>query len=118
MTTTQLSDLTRLLPSPAEDVRTAPIVAAGLLGGYSAARFTGNRPLGGVVLGLAGALAARTWVARRGPGTAAALGAVYILGFGLSHPLAKRIGAWPSVLTVTAASAAAAHVLSDGAAER
>ena len=118
MTTSPRSALSRLLPSPAAEVRTAPVVAAGLLGGYSVARFSGNRALGGVVLGLAGAYAGRTWLARRGPATAAALGATYILGFGLSHPLAKKIGAWPSVLTVTAASAVAAHLLSDGAEPR
>ena len=36
---------------PAEAVRTAPVVAAGLLGGYITARESGIRPLGGVVLG-------------------------------------------------------------------
>lgn len=99
----------------AESVRTAPIVAVGLIGGYVTARETGIRPLGGVVLGAAGLYAGRTWLARRGPATAAALGAAYVLGFGLSHPLAKKIGSWPAVLTVTAAAAGAAAVLSDAA---
>ncbi|WP_341854254.1 hypothetical protein [Brachybacterium sp. GPGPB12] len=100
---------------PAESVKTAPVVAAGLIGGWLTARETGIRPLGGVVLAAAGLYAGRTWLARRGPATTAVLGATYVLGFGLSHPLAKRIGAWPAVLTVTAASATASAMLSDAA---
>lgn len=99
---------------PSGDLDTAPVVALGLIGGYGAARATGSRPLGGAVLGVAGLVAGRSWLARRGPATAAALGAGYVLAFGLSHPLAKRIGAWPSVLTVTALTATAAHLATDG----
>lgn len=98
---------------PAAAVKTAPVVAIGLLGGYVTARETGIRPLGGVVLGVAGAYAIRSWAARRGPATAAALGAVYVLGFGLSHPLAKKMGAWPAVLTVTGVTSGAAWACSD-----
>ena len=97
----------------AESVQTAPVVTFGLLGGFLTARESGVRPLGGVVLAAAGLYAGRTWLAKRGPGTAGALGAAYLLGFGLSHPLAKKIGAWPSVLAVTAGTAAASHVLVD-----
>ena len=97
----------------AESVVTAPVVATGLVGGYLSARETGVRPIGGVVLAAAGGYAARTWVAKVGPAGAAALGATYLFAFGLSHPLAKKIGAWPSVLTVAAASAAAAWAVSD-----
>ena len=96
----------------AESVSTAPVAALGLVGGYLTARETGIRPLGGVVLGLAGVYAGRTWLARSGPAVTAALSAVYVLGFGASHPLAKKIGAWPSVLTVAAVSAAASWALS------
>lgn len=102
---------------PATTVTTAPIVATGLVGGYLTARETGIRPLGGVVLAAAGLYAGRTWLARRGPGVAGALGAAYLLGFGLSHPLAKKIGAWPSVLTVAGATAVASHLLVDAAEE-
>jgi hypothetical protein len=94
-------------------VSTAPVVATGLIGGYLAARETGIRPAGGVLLGLAGVYAGRTWLTKRGPAVTAALSALYIGGFGLSHPLARRIGAWPSVLTVTAVSAAASWALVD-----
>ncbi|QDP94549.1 hypothetical protein FOE78_00215 [Microlunatus elymi] len=97
----------------AEEVSTAPVVATGLIGGYLAARETGIRPLGGVVLGLAGAYAGRTWLAKKGPVVTAALAALYVGGFGASHPLAKKIGAWPAVLTVTAAAAGAAWALAD-----
>lgn len=92
----------------ATDVQTAPLVATGLIGGWLTARETGIRPLGGVILAAAGAYAARTWYARKGaPATAALVGA-YVGAFGLSHPLAKKIGAWPAVLSVTAAAAGAA----------
>ena len=67
------------------------------------------------MLAAAGAYAGRTWLARRGPAVTAGLAALYVLGFGASHPLAKRIGAWPSVLAVTAVSAGASWALSDRA---
>ncbi|WAL39943.1 hypothetical protein BRM1_11940 [Brevibacterium sp. BRM-1] len=97
----------------AAEVSTAPVVALGLLGGYLTARETLNRPLGGAVLAAAGAYAGRTWLQKSGPAVTTALAATYLLGFGLSHPLAKKIGAWPAVLTVTAASAGAAWLMSD-----
>jgi hypothetical protein len=103
---------------PAASVRTAPVVATGLLGGWITARETGIRPLGGVVLAAAGVYAGRTWLAKRGAGTTAALSTLYVLGFGLSHPLAKKIGPWPSVLAVAGASAGAAALLSDAKSAR
>lgn len=98
---------------PAADVSTAPLAALGLIGGYLVARESGIRPLGGVLLGACGVYAGRTWLVKRGPLTTALLSAVYVGGFGASHPLAKKIGAWPAVLAVTAASAGAAYALSD-----
>ena len=71
---------------------------------------------GGVVLAAGGAIAAREWAARVGTAKMFALLAVYLLGFGASHPLAKKIGAWPAVFTAAGASAVAAHVVSDSAA--
>lgn len=97
----------------AADVTTAPIAALGLVGGYVAARASGVRPLGGVVLGAAGLYAGRTWVAKAGGAGAAGLTAVYLGGFGASHALAKKIGAWPSVLVVAAVSATASWVVAD-----
>lgn len=95
----------------AADVQTAPLVAVGLIGGWLTARETGIRPLGGVILGAAGAYATRTWYAKAGLPGAAALLTTYLGAFGGSHPLAKKIGAWPAVLSVTAASTAAAAVI-------
>lgn len=97
----------------AETVHTAPVVGLGLIGGWLTARESGIRPLGGVVLGLCGALAFRTWLEKGGIIRAGGLLAGYLAAFGLSHPLAKKIGPWPAVLSVTAASAAAAHIVSD-----
>lgn len=97
----------------ADDVTTAPIAALGLIGGFVAARESGVRPLGGVVLGAAGLYAGRTWVAKAGGAGAAGLAAVYLGGFGASHVLARKIGAWPSVLAVAAVSAVASWVVAD-----
>ena len=98
---------------PAKDVNTAAVTAVGLIGGWLAARESGIRPLGGVLLGVAGVWAARTWYARHGWVAAAGLSALYVGAFGLSHPLAKRIGAWPSVLAVTAVASGTAYLVSD-----
>ncbi|MCC3289898.1 MULTISPECIES: hypothetical protein [unclassified Arthrobacter] len=86
------------------------ITSAGLIGGYQTARSTGNRQLGGAVLAAAGAGAFALWKRDAGTGTAAALTAGYVAAFGLSHPLAKKMGAWPAVYTVTGAVAAASLV--------
>ncbi|MBD0857132.1 hypothetical protein AZH46_09425 [Corynebacterium striatum] len=96
-----------------KQVSTATTVALGLIGGWVTAKETGIRPLGGVILGAAGIWASRSWLDKTNPATTAALSALYLGAFGASHPLAKKIGAWPSVLTVTAASAGAAYFLSD-----
>lgn len=98
---------------PAKEVNTTAVVATGLVGGWLTARETGIRPLGGVILAAAGGYAARSWNAKAGAGVAAGLTAGYIGAFGLSHPLAKKIGPWPAVLSVTAAVAGAAYALSD-----
>jgi hypothetical protein len=92
---------------------TAPVAAGSLLGGYLAGRLTGVRPLGGVVLAAGGLWCARSWYASRGPATTGALLATYLAAFGLSHPLAKRIGAWPSVLAVSAVAGGAAYAVAD-----
>ncbi|MDN5767988.1 MAG: hypothetical protein L0H96_19670 [Humibacillus sp.] len=97
----------------ARDVSTAPIAALGLVGGYVVARESGIRPLGGVVLGGAGLYAGRSWLAKAGVPGAAGLAALYLGGFGASHVLAKKIGAWPAVLTVAAVSAAASWAVAD-----
>lgn len=92
---------------------TAVVAAAGLTGGYAVAAGTGNRALGGVVLAIGGGICAYQWYRNTGPLTASALLTTYVVAFGVSHPLAHRIGPWPSVLTVSAATAAAALVFAD-----
>lgn len=92
---------------------TAGLVVAGMLGGYLTGRATKQRPLAGVVLGACGIAAGKRWHRSSGPGTTALLSTIYVGAFGLSHPLAKKLGAWPAVLVSTAAAAGAARVLND-----
>jgi hypothetical protein len=83
------------------------VAAGGLVGGYGVARWTKKRALGGVALAAAGALAAREWNERAGAGVAVALTGAYVAAFAGSHPLAKRVGAWPAVFAVAGGVAAA-----------
>ncbi|WP_229894087.1 hypothetical protein [Streptomyces glebosus] len=94
-------------------VPSAVVAATGLLGGYAVARWTKKRPLGGVALAAAGAVAAREWQRKAGNVTAAALSGVYVAAFAGSHPLAKKIGAWPSVFAVAGGVAAASWAVVD-----
>ena len=87
------------------------IAAAGLIGGFLAARQTGRRDLGGALFAAAGAWCARDWYRASGPAAAAGLSAVYVAAMGGSHPLAKRIGAWPAVAVVTAVTVTAAELV-------
>ncbi len=96
-----------------DNVSTASVVSLGLLGGWLTARETGIRPLGGLILAAAGGWAIRSWLAKTDPVTTAGLTALYVGGFGASHPLAKKIGAWPAVAAVTAVAGGAAYALSD-----
>jgi hypothetical protein len=94
-------------------IPTAAVAAGSLIGGYVVARQTHIRPLGAVPLAVGGAWCVRQWRAVAGPPTAAALLGVYLGAFGASHPLAKRIGAWPAVLTVAATSGLSSWALAD-----
>ncbi|MFH8606609.1 hypothetical protein ACH4D5_03850 [Streptomyces sp. NPDC018029] len=91
----------------------AVVAASGLVGGYATARFTKKRPLGGAVLAAAGVVAARQWREAAGAKTAAALSAAYVAGFAGSHPLAKKVGAWPAVFGVAGGVGVASWVLAD-----
>ncbi|MFJ5710235.1 hypothetical protein [Streptomyces sp. NPDC093105] len=82
------------------------IAAAGLVGGYAVARWTKKRPLGGVVLAVAGGVAAREWQRVGGVKAAVGLSAAYVAAFGGSHPLARKVGAWPAVFSVAGGMAA------------
>jgi hypothetical protein len=94
-------------------VPTAAVAAGSLIGGYAVAAETGVRPLGGVVLIVGGVWCTRSWLRMRGPAVAGTLLLVSVAAFAGSHPLGKRIGAWPAVLTVSAVTAAAVWYLAD-----
>ncbi len=93
-------------------IPTSLVAATGLIGGFGAARWTGRRELGGVVLAAAGAASAYQWRRQSGTATAVALTGLYLTAFGGSHPLAKKIGAWPSVFAVTGVVAVTSAVAS------
>jgi hypothetical protein len=97
----------------AQRVPTAPLAAAGLVAGFAVAVATGSRPLGGVVLAACGLTCIAIWLRRDGRRVAAQLTAAGLLAFALSHVLGLVIGAWPSVLVVSAATAAICWRLSD-----
>jgi hypothetical protein len=90
---------------------TPAVATLGLTGGFLVARATGRRELGGALFAAAAAWCARDWYRASGPAAAAGLSALYAAAMGGSHPLAKRIGAWPSVIAVTAATVAAAELV-------
>ncbi|UQA94564.1 hypothetical protein [Streptomyces halobius] len=94
-------------------ISTAMVAASGIVGGYGVARWTEKRPLGGAVLAAAGAVAARGWQRKAGNATAAALSGAYVAAFAGSHPLAKKVGAWPSVFAVAGGVALASWLAVD-----
>ncbi|OZC97437.1 hypothetical protein CH275_25220 [Rhodococcus sp. 06-235-1A] len=93
-------------------IATSALAAGGLLGGFAVARQSHNRQLGGAVLATVGVACTAQWRKTSGSARAGALLGTYLVAFGASHPLAKKIGAWPAVTTVAAATAAASLVLS------
>jgi hypothetical protein len=92
-------------------VLTAALAAGSLVGGYYVARETKKRELGGVVLGAGAVVCATSWWRMAGPAPAIASTAIYLAAFGASHPLAKKIGAWPSVIGVSAVTAVSTYAL-------
>ncbi|MCX4454381.1 hypothetical protein OG585_17065 [Streptomyces sp. NBC_01340] len=94
-------------------VPAAAVAAGGLIGGYGVARWTRKRQLGGVVLAAAGATAAQQWRRQAGGKAAGALTVTYVAAFAGSHPLAKKVGAWPSVFGVAGAVALASWAVAD-----
>ncbi|MFF3757955.1 hypothetical protein [Streptomyces sp. NPDC002185] len=89
----------------------SPAIAAA---GYAVARWTKKRPLGGAVLAVAGGVAAREWQQAGGAKAAVGLTAGYVAAFAGSHPLAKKIGAWPAVFSVAGGMAAASWAVTRG----
>jgi hypothetical protein len=94
-------------------IATAPIAAAGLIGGFGVALASGSRPLGGVVLAVCGLTCIAVWLRRDGRRTAALLTLAGLFAFAASHGLGLLIGAWPSVVLVAAATAALCWRVSD-----
>ncbi|MFD9279691.1 hypothetical protein ACFWD7_20710 [Streptomyces mirabilis] len=94
-------------------VPAAAVAAGGLIGGYGVARWTKKRQLGGVVLAAAGATATQQWRRQAGGKAAGALTVAYVAAFAGSHPLAKKVGAWPSVFGVAGAVALASWAVAD-----
>ncbi len=93
---------------------TATIAGLGLVAGFAVAEASGSRPLGGVVLLLAGAWCIRVWLRRDGRRTAALLTLVGLFAFAASHVLGLVIGAWPAVLVTATVVAATCWRVSDG----
>ncbi|GAA2800236.1 hypothetical protein [Saccharopolyspora taberi] len=93
-------------------IRAGALTSAGLIGGFAVARASRHRHWGGAVAAVAGLGAMEVCRRDTGTGRALALGTTYATALAVSHPLAKKIGAWPSVFTVTAAVAAVTGVLS------
>ena len=92
---------------------TAPVAGGTLIAGYAVAVATGSRALGGVVLLIGGLWCIQVWLRRHGARTAATLACAALAALIASHLLALAIGAWPSVLLVAAAMAAAAWARAD-----
>lgn len=88
---------------------TPPVLAGAVLGGYAVGRRTGDRRLAGLAL-LAGLAHAVPRWSHRSPLLAAGLTVGTVALVGLSHPLSRRWGPWPAVLTTTAATGVLAAV--------
>lgn len=93
----------------------AALAAGSLIGGYAVARSTKKRQLGGAVLAVGAGACTVLWWQQAGPVKAASALAVMIGAFGASHPLAKQVGAWPSVLGVAATTAVTTFMLTGAA---
>jgi hypothetical protein len=96
-----------------ERVPTAPIAAAGLVAGFGVAVASGSRPLGGAVLAACGLACIAVWLRRDGTRVTVQLTATGLVAFAISHLLGRVIGAWPSVIVVSAVTAALCWRLSD-----
>ncbi len=94
-------------------VPTAPVAAGTLIAGYAVAVASGSRPLGGVVLLIGGGWCARAWSTRHDSRTAVTLTGAGLVAFIASHVLAPQIGAWPSVLLVSALAGTLVWVRAD-----
>src|ERR1700683_1948912 len=103
--------------APMRPMPTAPVAAGSLIVGYAVAASTGSRPLGGVVLAAGGLWCIQAWRRRHGARTATTLTGVGLGAFAASLGRALASGAWPSVLLVSAAAAAAVWMGADSRAD-
>ncbi|MEK8143462.1 hypothetical protein NKH18_19150 [Streptomyces sp. M10(2022)] len=87
-------------------VPAAAVAASGIVGGYGIARWTRSGRSAGRAR-RRGSLAAYEWNRQAGARAAVGLSAAYIAAFAGSHPLAKKVGAWPAVFAVAGGVAAA-----------
>jgi hypothetical protein len=94
-------------------IKSAPIVALGLLAGWGIVDLTGSRAAGGVVLFALGCCAGFVWLARDGWRVTLVLAVVYLACFVLAHVLGVVTGSWPAVFIVAAIAAGASYLWSD-----
>jgi len=92
---------------------TWPIASGSLLLGFAVAQASGVRALGGIVLVAGCAWCALRWLRAVGAARTAALVAIYLGSFVLSHVVADALTAWPSVLLAAAITGIAAYLLAD-----
>ncbi|MGE4426121.1 MAG: hypothetical protein AB7G37_06700 [Solirubrobacteraceae bacterium] len=92
---------------------TWPVAAAALVIGFAVADVTGVRPLGGLVLFLGALWCGLRWRASRGLPVALALVVVFLAAFALSHVVSDVLGAWGSVLTLSALVAVVVWAVAD-----
>lgn len=97
-------------------VPTSLLAPTGLIAGFGAAVASGSRPLGGLVMAAFGLTCIYFWVRRDGAMTAVRLTLVGLAAFVMSHVIARALGAWPSVLLVSALTAWACWKWSDASA--
>jgi hypothetical protein len=97
---------------------TWPVASGSLVLGFAVAEATGIRPLGGIVMIAAIAWCARRWLRTVGLGRMLALVLVYVAAFAVSHLIADRLSAWPSVLLAAIVAGLAVWVLADAADSR
>jgi hypothetical protein len=94
-------------------IPTSLLAAGGLTGGFALAQATKKRQLGGAAFAVAIGAAVPRWRRTTGTAGAAALSALSVGALAASHPLAKKIGAWPSVAAVSGAVALVAWAAAD-----
>jgi hypothetical protein len=102
-----------MLGTALERASTSVLAASGLIGGFAVAQASGSRALGGIVLAAFGLTCIVIWLRRDDRRTALRLTAAGLFAFAVSHVLGLVVGAWPSVIAVSAGTAWACWRYSD-----